>query len=263
METEIIRSIDNPQFKSLRKLANSSRERRKKNQTLLDGVHLIQALAEHGLSPELLVIRDDSQDIDEIEQILAKFIGIRHLYFSHGLFDEISPVQSPLGILALINIPVINRSHFQSAVLLEEIQDPGNLGSIIRTTAAAGFDAVFLSGGCAEAWSPKALRAGMGAQFDLAIYENADLQQTASQFDTVIATELNGEDSLYDLRMKDSIAFIFGNEGAGLPESLLACATHRVSIPMPGGVESLNVGAAVAICLFEKVRQNTCLTRSE
>ena len=262
MTGEVIRSSDNLQFKSLKKLANSSRERRKKNQTLLDGVHLIQALIEHSLQPEMLIIREDSVDVTEIAQTLTQFENVRHLYLSRSLFGEISPVQSPLGILALIYIPKIASSQLRSAVLLEDIQDPGNLGSIIRTTAAAGFDAVFLSEACAEAWSPRALRAGMGAQFSLAIYENADLRQTARQFDTVIATELEGEFSLYELPLSDSIAFIFGNEGAGLSEDLLACATHRVSIPMPGQVESLNVGAAVAICLFEKVRQNENLAKN-
>ena len=140
-------------------------------------------------------------------------------------------------------------------MLLENIQDPGNLGSMLRSAAAAGCDAVYLSIGCADAWSPKVLRAAMGGHFVLNIYENADLLQVAELFDgTIFAAALDAKTSLYDNQLQGNIAFAIGNEGAGLSAELL-CKAKPVAIPMPGKVESLNAAAAAAICLFEAVRQ--------
>jgi rRNA methylases len=250
-------SADNPQFKQLKKLAGSARERRKAGQTLLDGVHLLHALADAGGMPQLLVVREGAQNSAEIVQCLARFPQVPVLMFAPALFDAITPVETPTGVLALLNIAAPTQRDYQCAVLLENIQDPGNLGSIIRTAAAAGCDAVFLSTGCAEAWSPKALRAGMGAHFAIAIHEGQDLTAAAQRFARVIATRLDATHSLYDIDLTGSTAFLFGNEGTGLSPALSACATQQVIIPMPGQVESLNVAAAAAVCLFERVRQKS------
>ncbi len=250
-----ITSAENPQFKQLKKLATSARERRKAAQTLLDGVHLLHALADTGGQPELLVVREGAEHDAEIARCLARYTSVPALLFAPPLFDAVSPVETPVGVLGLLSVPTPEQQTCRSAVLLENIQDPGNLGSIIRTAAAAGSDAVFLSTGCAEAWSPKALRAGMGAHFAIAIHEGQDLAETARRFEAVIATRLDATHSLYDIDLSGSTAFVFGNEGAGLSPALSECATQQVIIPMPGKVESLNVAAAVAVCLFERVRQ--------
>ncbi len=252
-----ISSADNNQFKQLRKLAGSARDRRKQNQTLLDGVHLITALADSPFTPELIAIQEGREQEAEIQHCLKLFPNTRHLLLSRKLFEALSPVETPTGILAVLDIPESETKPFQCGVLLENIQDPGNLGSIMRTAAAAGADAVFLSKGCAEAWSPKAMRAAMGAHFTLAIFEQQDLVETCDHFKMVVATHLQGTQSLYDLDLTQSVAFLFGNEGAGLSDELSARATHRIRIPMPGKVESLNVAAAAAVCLFEKVRQTS------
>jgi len=250
-----ITSADNPQFKQLKKLAGSARERRKTGQTLLDGVHLLHALADAGGMPELLVVREGGAHDAEIARCLARFAGVPTLLLAPALFAAIAPVETPTGVLALLNIAASSPGDYRCAVLLENIQDPGNLGSIVRTAAAAGCDAVFLSRGCAEAWSPKALRAGMGAHFSVAIFEQQELVDVARRFPSVLATRLDATHSLYDVDLRGATAFLFGNEGAGLSAELSACATQQVRIPMPGKVESLNVAAAVAVCLFERVRQ--------
>jgi len=164
-------------------------------------------------------------------------------------------VETPIGILAVITIPKSVSVVHKAAVMLENIQDPGNLGSIIRTAAAAGIKRICLSKGCAEAWSPKSLRSGMGAQFNIEIVEQVDLDNEVKNYNKVIVTSLDAAVSLYDIELTNSVAFVFGNEGAGVSEGLLSRATHKVKIPMPGNIESLNVSAAVAICLFERVRQ--------
>ena len=148
--------------------------------------------------------------------------------------------------------------------MLEDIQDPGNLGSILRSAAAAGVRHAMLSKRCAQAWSPRVLRAAMGAHFVLNIYEFVDLPDAARAFQgTVVATCTRAPRSVYDVDLTSGIALLFGNEGAGLSCELLAAAHEVVAIPMPGRVESLNVAATVAVCLFERVRQLSAAQRAK
>ena len=143
-------------------------------------------------------------------------------------------------------------------MLLEAVQDPGNLGTILRTTAASGVTDVFLSPECASPWSPKALRAGMGAQFGLTIYEQVNLSEYITNSNVpVYATTLSDDNvSLYDLDLKPASAWLIGNEGQGVSPELATAATKRVRIPQADTpVESLNVAAATAVCLYEQLRQ--------
>ena len=141
-------------------------------------------------------------------------------------------------------------------VLLEAIQDPGNLGTMLRSATAAGVDAVYLSAGCADAWSPKVLRGGMGAHFATQIIEQADLIAIAQAFDGIVcATALDAPNSLFHTDLTGKVGFAIGNEGAGLSAPLRAVTKCAITIPMPGQIESLNAAAALAVCVFERVRQ--------
>jgi len=253
-----ITSSDNPQFKRLKKLVTSARERRKQQKTIVDGVHLLSVIAERNIQPEYVVVSSDAEADVEITTSLQQFSQIKRIGLDKRLFDQLSPVETPSGILALIDIPKHQNSQIESAVVLENIQDPGNLGTILRTAAASGISRVYLSKGCAEAWSPKALRSGMGAQFVIDILEQCNLVNEVEKYEKVVATSLEAADTFYELDLSGSVAFVFGNEGAGVSRELLAKATDKVKIPMPGDVESLNVSAAAAICLFERVRQIRC-----
>jgi RNA methyltransferase, TrmH family len=143
-----------------------------------------------------------------------------------------------------------------ACVVLEDVQDPGNLGSILRSAAAAGVRDVLLTPACAQAWSPRVLRAGMGAHFALRLYEQCDIAAFASRYrGRVLAAVRDGAGPVFGTDLRGDVALMFGNEGAGLSAGLLALASARVSIPMPGACESLNVAAAAAVCLFERVRQ--------
>lgn len=250
-----ITSADNPHYKSLKKLSGSARERRKVGRTVIDGIHLFECLARYNVEPELVILRSGSEGNAEVLRCRNLFPSVRALVLSATLFDALSPVETPIGLLAVIAVPSPVTMASTSAVLLENIQDPGNLGTLLRTAAAAGIDTAYLSSGCTEAWSPKALRAGMGAQFGLILFENVDLAIAAQSYRTVVATQLDSETSLYSVDLRGSVAFLFGNEGAGVTHALARVANHRIRIPMPGGAESLNVAAAAAVCLFERVRQ--------
>jgi TrmH family RNA methyltransferase len=180
------------------------------------------------------------------------------LVLSDELFRRLSSVATPTGIIAAVKtprIPVLPDDP-GPCLLLENIQDPGNLGSILRSTAAAGIDEVFLSGNCVHSWSPRVLRAGMGAHFMLRIYENVDLLALIKGYrGRVIATSHHASQSMFATGLTGRIALLFGNEGSGLSHELLAAAHTVVAIPMPGKTESLNAAAAAAVCLFERVRQ--------
>ena len=167
-------------------------------------------------------------------------------------------MQTPTGILGLIAIPDRRPppDNPEPCVLLEDVQDPGNLGSILRSTAAAGIRQVYLSAQCADLWSPKVLRAGMGAHFHLECFAGVDLGGFAAAFPgRLIATHLAARQSVFDTDLTGHIGLIFGNEGAGLSRAVLDAVDCVVAIPMPGQTESLNIAAAAAVCLFERVRQ--------
>jgi TrmH family RNA methyltransferase len=141
-------------------------------------------------------------------------------------------------------------------VLLDQLQDPGNLGSILRSAAAAGMTQVFCSSGTVLAWSPKVLRAGMGAHFVLDIVENADLPSLiATSPIPVLATSSHAQSSIYAADLSQPLAWLFGHEGQGVSQDLLDLARLRVAIPHLGQIESLNVAACAAVCLFEQMRQ--------
>lgn len=253
-----ITSRDNPFFKSLQKLSTSARERREAGQTLLDGAHLLRAYLDSGNKPVHLLINEQALQDAEIVSLLDNCSEVPQTQLDDALFAQLSELKTPNGLLALIAIPPakVPVAHCQFALLLEDIQDPGNIGSILRSAAAAGCDAVFLSQGCADAWSPKVLRAGMGGHFALSLHESADLLQVAAEFTgKILAASLHAEKSLYDSNLRGKLAFAIGNEGAGLSPALLVAAAQHFIIPMPGKMESLNAAAATAVCLFEAVRQ--------
>lgn len=251
-----IRSRDNPLFRSLHKLAGSARARQDAGQTLLDGPHLLRAWLEAGQLPRHLLLNTAALDDAEIAGLHAACGDVPCSILDDALFKQLSELKTPNGLLTLIDIPrpVISTANF--ALLLEDIQDPGNLGSILRSAGAAGCDAVYLSPGCADAWSPRVLRAAMGGHFSIAINESCDILEIASRFDgRLLAASLQASATLYECDLRGRLAFAIGNEGAGLSPALQACASQRFIIPMPGGVESLNAAAAAAVCLFEAVRQ--------
>lgn len=255
-------SRDNPVFKGLKKLADNARERRQEGKTLLDGVHLIEAYIATFGEPDMLIIPEGKSSV-EATALIQQLADIPIVMLPTLMFAELTPVASSTGILALVKTPQLEVPTPANFVLmLEDIQDPGNLGSMLRTAAAAGVDAVYLSMGCTDAWSPKALRGGQGAQFVLPIMERANIVSSLQDFSDnggiSYATTMQG-DSLYTQDFTAPTAFVIGNEGAGLSNKVMAACSQGITIPMVKSrvqsVESLNAAAATAICLFECQRQ--------
>jgi TrmH family RNA methyltransferase len=255
---KLIQSRENPQVRALLKLAASSRERRKTGTTVLEGENLLRAYHDAGGKAELVALSEAAYARPQLRQLLETVNAKTRLLLADGLVDKMSELVSGTGVLAVVKTPNPEPIPLElsSCVLLENVQDPGNLGSILRTAAAAGIPHVFLSPGSVFAWSPKVVRAGMGAHFLLSIHEDADFRGLLAHFDgRVVATAVRAERSLHEADLRGPVAWIFGNEGAGLSEEARRLATDTLCIPMPGQAESLNLAAAAAICLFEQVRQ--------
>lgn len=250
---KVITSRSNPVYRELRALGEDKRVRRASGLTLLDGLHLMQVAQSVGARFSRIVAAPAAAG--ELAAWLDACPDAEGVIVDADLFRTLTPTQTPTGILAVVTVPPARDRVPEFAVLLEGIQDPGNLGALIRCAAAAGVEAVYLSPGCSEAWSPKALRGGQGAQFLVDVHEHADLVNVArSLCGPCHAAVLGAAPSLYALDLKGPCAFAFGNEGAGLGEALLSVC-RPFTVPMPGRTESLNVAAAAAVCLFERVRQ--------
>jgi TrmH family RNA methyltransferase len=257
---KIITSRDNPQFKDLKQLAGSSQARRRAGQTLLDGVHLAQAWLQHRGAPQACVVAESALHHPEVAPILEQCERTRVpcLGLPDNLYNTVSQVENGVGLLLLVATPkpVAPPALTESAVLLDGLQDPGNLGSVLRSAAAAGIGQVFCSAGTAAAWSPKVLRAGMGAHFVLDIFETVELEPLcANSSIPVLATSSHAAQTIYDCDLSGAAAWLFGHEGQGVSPHLQEAASHEVVIPHLGEMESLNVAAAAAVCFFEQVRQ--------
>ena len=257
-----IASRDNPLYKSLRKLAQTSQARREAGLSVLEGVHLCQAYLQWQGMPRHAVF--DARRLDgerasaEVRALCEGIPADRQVWLDGNLIGDLEHVQAGQGVVFVIETPApsLPGRVADSCVLLDRIQDPGNVGSILRTCAAAGVRHVFLSDETAFAWSPKVLRSGQGAHFSLAIYERVDLQALLARLDVpLVATTLDHAEDLYRASLPRHCAWVFGNEGQGVGAGLQAAAALRVRIPQEPAAESLNVGAAVAVCLFEHRRR--------
>jgi TrmH family RNA methyltransferase len=278
MSLRSIQSRDNPQYKQLKQWASSAQARRKSGMTLLDGIHLCQAWLTHRGVPALCVVAESALSDPEVAAILAQCESkakdnagsnagsnagaAECILLSDTLFSPLGQVEHGVGILFVVKVPdPASGGHAapslqSAALLLDSVQDPGNLGTILRTAAAAGVQQIFCGPGTAAVWSPKVLRAGMGAHFVLEITEDVDLAQLIQQATVpVYATQPDAPNTIYTTDLRVPSAWLFGHEGQGVSEKLLALANERLSIPQSTQVESLNVAASVAVCLFEQRRQ--------
>lgn len=250
-----ITSRDNPRVRRWRALAREASERRKEKRVLIEGEHLVSAFLDAGGKVEALIL---SKSGGPRFSTLEKRSGKSPVILADAVFRAIADTETPAGIAAEIALPV-SGSHLKEArscVFLEGIQDAGNVGAVLRSAAAFGVRHAVLGKGCADAWSPKVLRAGMGAHFGMEILEGAELATAIGKFGgTVACAVARGGKALNDADLSGRIGWIFGAEGQGVSAALAAQAQLKVTIPMPGGADSLNVAAAAAICLYEWVRR--------
>ncbi|HLX80131.1 MAG TPA: RNA methyltransferase [Burkholderiales bacterium] len=251
----VLSSRDNPRVRRWQALVRDARERRKEKRVLIEGEHLVEAFVDAGGKIEALIL---SKSRAAGFNLLAKRCGKTPIVLADKVFRAIADTDAPAGIAAEISLPSAEPDLKTAAncVFLEGVQDAGNVGAILRSAAAFGILHAALGQGCADAWSPKVLRAGMGAHFAMAILENADLAAAMESFGGKVAcTVTRGGTPLADADLSGRIGWLFGAEGQGVSAALAARAQLKATVPMPGAAESLNVAAAAAICFYEFSRR--------
>ena len=242
-----ITSRDNPLLKRLRVLAQDNAAYRKQGQVWLEGDHLCRALLARGHRPVTAVFSETfwRQAPHDLRDAADHIVTV-----PDALMAGISGLESPAGVGFVWDLP--QAAVLQSgaaAVVLDRLQDAGNVGSILRSAAAMGFAQVLALKGTAALWSPKVLRAGMGAHFGLHLVEGLSVDDLAGLSVPLLVTSSHQGDFLHQARLPWPCAWVLGHEGQGVSPALEALATQKVRIAQPGGEESLNVAAAAAICL--------------
>ncbi|MBS0336015.1 MAG: RNA methyltransferase [Proteobacteria bacterium] len=253
----VIRSRDNARVKAWAKLADDPRERRRQGMALIEGVHLIEAFLGTGGTPVTMIASESGLGRRDVARLVAQ-AGVEPCVLEDGLFRRISDAEAPSGIAAEIRIPdaAFDPAASAGCVFLEGIQDAGNIGAILRSAAAFGVRDIAYGAGCADPWSPKALRAGMGGHFHLRIAHSADLAADIARFGAgTICTDAHHGEPVDAIDLRGRVGWIFGSEGAGVSGSAAAAASRTAMIRMPGAAESLNVAASAAICFYERARQ--------
>jgi TrmH family RNA methyltransferase len=245
-----ITSRDNPLLLRLRRLAADTTAYRRQGQAWLEGEHLCSALRSRGLPAAQAVITEVAWQQPALRELAGWAAQITTV--PSALFKSISGLESPAGIGFLFDLPPgATPLPGVNTVVLDRLQDAGNVGSILRTAAALGFAQVLAMTGTAALWSPKVVRAGMGAHFALRLIEGLDEAALTDLAVPLVATSSHGGDSLHQAALPAPCAWVLGHEGQGVAPALLARCALQVRIPQPGGEESLNVAAAAAICLYE------------
>jgi len=264
--TAPIHSRANPRFRHLRQLVEDGRERQRQRRTLLVGAHLLRAWLDHrrplvGLAADPAAAETSS----EVRRLLARANeeGVPWTGFSRDLMATLGGLDSAVEVVAEIAIPDGSPLALrgQDVVALDGIQDPGNAGTLLRTAAAAGVGHALVGPGCASPWSPRVLRAAMGAHAVMNVVEVDDLPGALQAVGTrCVGASVRASRSLHEVVLPRPCAWVFGAEGRGLSPQVESMLDLAVSIDQAPGVESLNVAAAAAVCLFEQRRQRRIAT---
>jgi RNA methyltransferase, TrmH family len=242
-----VSSRDNPLLKELRKLSTDSTAYRKFGRFWVEGDHLCLAALARGERPVVAVFAESFMPgaPEQLTHAAAKSIVV-----SDQLFADISGLESPARMGFVFELPAAAAVQANAAtVILDRVQDAGNVGSILRSAAAFGFRQVLAVKGTAALWSPKVLRAGMGAHFGLHLVETLELPALDALTVPIIVTSSHQGELIQNLELPSPCAWALGHEGQGVCAELMDRATAHVRIGQPGGEESLNVAAAAAICL--------------
>lgn len=254
MKLDHVTSRDNPALVRLRKLAADAGGYRKTGSVWIEGDHLLRAALQRGWQPALVVLTEGAMQ-DAMLAALTES-ALRTLVVPTALFKGLSGLESPAQIGAELTLPATPQIDADAAtVVLDRLQDAGNVGAILRSAAAFGVRQVLALKGTAALWSPKVVRAGQGAHFGLRLVEGLAAADLEALVVPLVATSSHDSQPLHRIALPSPCAWVMGHEGQGVSAELMARCALRVGIPQPGGEESLNVAAAAAICLYESERQ--------
>lgn len=252
---EEIQSLQNPKVKSWRALQKSRAQRLEQGLYIVEGEHMAQEAVKERAACALLI----AADARDKYAYLAQTPGVDVFWLSAKVMEAISDTKTPQGIAALCRLPQNDVPSGSLLVALDGVQDPGNVGTILRTMDAAGFDTLLMDEKTADPYSGKAMRASMGAVFRLRTHRCTNLaeklQALADEGYAIIAGDLMGEPFFERAPFPDKVCLVIGNEGAGISEDVKKAATRRLKLPMVGGAESLNAAVAGSIMIYDVLRE--------
>ena len=252
----MITSNQNPKLKLIRTLLGRAKERREANAFVVEGVRLTEEAAKANWKFQFVLYDDtlSERGKSQVEQFIASGIEVEQV--SENLMKSLSETETPQGILAVVEYtPLAMPSTLNFILVPDQIRDPGNLGTLLRTAAAAGVQAVLLPPETADAFGSKVVRSGMGAHFRLPIHSMSwdEIKQHTHGLQIYLA-DMNGK-SCWEIDLRQPLALIIGGEADGAGEHARELANQKISIPMDGHIESLNAGVAGSVLMFEVVRQ--------
>lgn len=252
-----ISSDKNPAVKRVKSLLTQSRQRKKMGQTVLEGAHLIEAAIASDTPIDLVMLADAMHHHLEVQALLSRLSDrVQVLTLTDALYNSIKTLGTGIDILAVIEVKAPKLHEIKDdCLILNDVQDSGNVGALLRTAAAVGVNTVICTAQTAQAWSPKTLRAGMGAQFSLTIFEGISVDEVLAHVKVpLLATSSHTETLIYDYDLRSPVAWVMGHEGQGVSNAFLQNAA-AIALPQPNGQESLNVAIAGSLCLYETLRQ--------
>jgi RNA methyltransferase, TrmH family len=250
----LIASAQNPLVQRLRKLIGDAGAYRRWGQCWLEGEHLVAAAQVRGQTASVVVMAQSALLRGDLQRWALAADDVVTL--PDALWSSLATVPAAQGIAWVLPLPEVTPiDPTLPTVVLDRLQDAGNVGSILRSAAALGAAQLVALKGTAGLWSPKVLRAGMGAHWALRLHEGLDETEVLAQPWALVSTSSHGGELLHQAALPAPCAWVFGNEGQGVSPALLAGCRLRVAIPQPGGEESLNAAAAAAICLYETMRR--------
>lgn len=256
----LIESKDNNYFKTLKKL-KEKRHRVKEGKFLVEGLRIVEEAIKAKAEIEAVVVSRDEEDkfTDILDMIREK---CKVVVLSESLFKELGSTENPQGIIAVVSIPKKEKGlKGDFYILLDRIQDPGNLGTIIRTAHAAGADGILLRKGTVDVYNDKSIRSTMGSIFYIPVFEDIDdesLLHYKEEGYKIVVSSLAAENNFFEVNLKEKVIIVVGNEANGVAKEVEDLSDIRVKIPMPGNAESLNAAIAASVMIYEKVRQNLC-----
>ena len=247
---EILTSLKNPRVTAWRSL-KEKKGRDEQNAFLVEGVRMVREALSSSFPVLAILLREGFQPDFALPDSAAVY------FLPENVFRSVCDTKTPQGIAAVLERRT-GEALGSRLLALDCVQDPGNVGTMIRTADAAGFDGVILGPDCADLFSPKVLRSTMGSIFRLGFSFPASLAESLNQYRnsgySVISSQLDG-DSFYDRKnVSDSLILIIGNEGNGISDAVKSCATHHLRLPMRGGAESLNAAVAAGIMMYDLTR---------
>ena len=261
-EIMVITSKDNEYVKHIKKL-KEKKYREEYKEFIVEGIKMVQEAIEENAKIKTIIICDDCKVQSSISnELMYEIAKYNCVYVAEKIFSTMSDVINPQGIMAIIEKPENKETEIDFSkdtfLLLDNIQDPGNMGTILRTADSLNMDQIIISKGSSDIYNPKVVRSTMGAIYRIKVVEVENLARTVKEFKkhriNVYATDLKTDKSIYEVSYKKA-AIVIGNEANGVSEEVLQEASDRIKIPMIGKTESLNAAVATSVILYEAFRQ--------